>query len=69
MAEFKFAPVSVFSRVEVYTCWKPVVLEKQFFLFHALDLNRIFANEDPLPPPPPNFKTKKFLPLREPQTA
>ena len=48
----------------VYTCWKPVVLEKQFFLFHVLDLNPIFANEDP----PPPFKTKKFLhlPLREP---
>ena len=47
----------------VYTCWKPVVLEKQFFLFHVLDLNPIFANEDP-----PQFKTKKFLhlPLREP---
>ena len=48
----------------VYTCWTPVVLEKQFFLFHVLVLNPIFASEDP----PPQFKTKKFLhlPLREP---
>ena len=34
----------------VYTCWKPVVLEKQFFLFHVLDLNPMFANQDPPPP-------------------
>ena len=49
----------------VYTCRKPVVLEKQFFLFmHVLDLNLIFANQDP----PSHFKTKKFLhlPLPEP---
>ena len=33
----------------VYTWRKPVVLEKQFFLFHVLDLNPIFGNEDPSP--------------------
>ena len=35
--------------LRLYTCRKPVVLEKQFFLFHALDLNPIFGNEDPSP--------------------
>ena len=33
----------------VYTCRKPVVLEKQLFLFHVLDLNPIFGNQDPSP--------------------
>ena len=28
---------------------KPVVLEKQFFLFHVLDLNPIFGNQDSCP--------------------
>ena len=32
-----------------------MVLEKQFFLFHVLDLNPIFANEDP---PPPNLRPR-----------
>ena len=35
----------------VYTYWKPVLLEKEFFLFHVLDLNPIFANQDPPPLP------------------
>ena len=33
----------------LYTCRKPVVLEKQFFLFHVLDLNPIFGNQYPSP--------------------
>ena len=51
----------VYVIICIYTCWKPVVLEKQLFLFHVLDLNPIFANQDP--PPPPHHKTKKFLHL------
>ena len=44
----------------VYTSWKTVVL---LFLFHVLDCNAIFANQDSTPPP--HFKTRKFWPTYE----
>ena len=37
------------------------LFEKKLFPFHVLDLNVIFANQDPLP----TFKTRKFLPTYE----
>ena len=44
----------------VYTSWKTVVL---LFLFHVLDCNAIFANQDLLPTL--DYKTRKFWPTYE----
>ena len=49
----------------VYTSWKTVVLpiKKKLFLFHVLDCNAIFANQDPLPTlRPGNFDLHTKMP-------